>query len=96
MQGYDRPDVKRIIDFVCKQKIKLKSLELVELKFITDGDLLRMAKLLVGNNRKLFVSDCKSVTKEGLEKIDDYIRANRLEEKFYFESWIIEDESDDE
>jgi len=96
LEGYDLPDVRRIVDFVCKQKIKLKSLELVELKFITDEDLLRMAKLLVGDNRKLFISDCKSVTNEGLDKVNDYIIANSLEEKFYFESWIIEDESDDE
>ena len=81
LEFYDFSDFEEIVDFICSKSMPLKLISFRYVKFFTNIDLMRIAKLNISVEQVIKIEKCWKITPRGIEAASLYIEQNDLKKK---------------
>ena len=81
---YGLDDIKELIDLVCSNFMSLKLIIFKDLPYLTDEDVMKLAKFDNGNEMQIKVLQCKNVTEQGKNAALSYVGEKKLNKKMMF------------
>ena len=81
---YGLDDIKELIDFVCSNCMSLRLIRFKDLPYLTDEDVMKLAKFDNGNEMLVKVLGCEKVTQQGEEAALSYVAEKKLNKKMMF------------
>ena len=89
LEFYRFSDVNQIVNMICSKNMPLKCVSFKVVRFLSDADIMQIAKMNNSNELQIKIFMCGRLTPKGVKDVLSYIERNKLNKQLLYDEKIL-------